>query len=32
MVTSMNHALVWLLLTVIFAAFAVITEVTQWAN
>jgi len=29
---TMNHILVWLLLSVLFAAFAVITEVTQWAG
>ena len=28
----MNHALIWLLMAVVFAVFAVLTEVTQWAG
>jgi hypothetical protein len=31
-VSPMNHALVWLLLSAIFAAFAAFTEITQWAR
>jgi hypothetical protein len=27
-----NHALIWLLMAVVFAVFAVLTEVTQWAG
>ena len=31
-VPAMNHALVWVLLSVIFAAFTALTEITQWAG